>query len=449
MKKAKELRELRAQKQVALAALVNKADEEKRDLTAEEVTQFDADNSEIADLAKQIQRADTFEANEIEIGQRQARHLTPNGDSSELEEIRKNYSLSRAMRSVQENKPLDGFEAEMHIEGRKELEASGANFNPAGVSIPLKALRAIGTGEKRIMSVTGGSPAGSQGGFAVPTETMGLIEFLRPYLFVGEVATIYDNLVGNITFPRESAVATAAYGTETSEIDASTPTLDQVSLTPKRLGSYVPVTNQLLRQTSLSVQQQVLNMLFRAIAEKFQSVAIKGGGSNEPSGIITQLLAQSGTPQIVPLGANGAALTKAAVEALEAVVAVANGEFGRLAYATNPLVRKSAKSIAIDAGSGKFLWDVTDPAAPLNGYPAFVSNIIPSNLAKGDGVNLSSLIYGDWSSLLLASWGGINLVQDPYTLARTGQTRMIAETFTDVDLLHLGKFGAIVDIVTT
>lgn len=451
MKKAKELRELRAQKQQELRAMVDTATAEKRELTAEETTQFDALNDEIENLAKQVTRAEKFEATELEMAKRQGRAMTGEGDSSELDEIRKNYNLSRAMRTLQEGGKLEGFEAEMHAEGRKELQASGANFNPAGVSIPLKALRALAVpgAEQRIMSVTGGSPAGTQGGYAVPTETMGLIEFLRPYLFVSEVATIYDNLVGNVTFPRESAVASASYLTETSEVAAGTPTLDKVELTPKRLASYVPVTNQLLLQTSMSVQQQIIKMLLTAIAEKFQSVAIKGGGSNEPSGIITQLLAQAGTPQIVAIGATGGALTKAAVEALEAVVAVANGEFGRLAYATNPLVRKVAKQTKIDAGSGKFLWDVADREAPLNGYPTYVSNIIPSNLTKSSGSNLSALLYGDWSSLVLASWGGINLIQDPYTLARTGQTRMIAETFTDVDLMHLGKFGAIVDIDTT
>jgi HK97 family phage major capsid protein len=85
----------------------------------------------------------------------------------------------------------------------------------------------------------------------------------------------------------------------------------------------------------------------------------------------------------------------------------------------------------------------------LNGYNIVFSNNVPSTLAKGGSGNvLSALIFGNFNDLVIGQWGGIEVLVDPYTQARTGTTRYIINSFHDVAVLRAQSFAAIVDIVT-
>lgn len=45
-------------------------------------------------------------------------------------------------------------------------------------------------------------------------------------------------------------------------------------------------------------------------------------------------------------------------------------------------------------------------------------------------------IYGDWSNVAIGNWAGIDLVVDPYSMAKNGQVRIVVNAFFDAALLR-------------
>lgn len=82
----------------------------------------------------------------------------------------------------------------------------------------------------------------------------------------------------------------------------------------------------------------------------------------------------------------------------------------------------------------------------VNGHPCLVSNTLPDDGTKGDGTDLSTMIFGAWSSLIVAMWGGLDLEADKVTLGERGG--IVLRGFQDVDLKlrHPGAFTVVDDI---
>jgi hypothetical protein len=85
----------------------------------------------------------------------------------------------------------------------------------------------------------------------------------------------------------------------------------------------------------------------------------------------------------------------------------------------------------------------------VNGYAAYVSNNVPSNLTKGSGTNLSAMIFGNWEELLIGLWGSLDLLVDPYSNADSGRVRIVAFMSADIAVRRAASFAAIVDAITT
>ena len=76
------------------------------------------------------------------------------------------------------------------------------------------------------------------------------------------------------------------------------------------------------------------------------------------------------------------------------------------------------------------------------------SGNVPNNLTKGTGTNLSALIFGNWSDLLVGQWGGIDLSVDEVPEAAKGNVKLVAHSEWDIAVRHAESFAAIKDIVT-
>lgn len=61
------------------------------------------------------------------------------------------------------------------------------------------------------------------------------------------------------------------------------------------------------------------------------------------------------------------------------------------------------------------------------GQPVVVNNLLPANLTKSSGTNLSGLVYSPaWQELIVGIYGsGFDLTIDPYSLAAEGKIRVI------------------------
>ena len=71
-----------------------------------------------------------------------------------------------------------------------------------------------------------------------------------------------------------------------------------------------------------------------------------------------------------------------------------------------------------------------------------VSNNVPSNLTKGSGSDLSAVIYGNFSDLLIGLFGTLEILVDPYTDFTKGTTGVRVLQSIDIAVRHAESFAA-------
>ncbi|MTI32811.1 phage major capsid protein [Xanthovirga aplysinae] len=427
-----QLKEERAEKLQAMQDMANKIKEENRNFTEEEQTKWDALQEEVDEFDTQIRQQEQIEAIERRAAGEAYREQTSEKEKREI----KKFSFMKAIRG-QMNGNLDGLEAEMHQEAEREARTSGMNIQ--GVGVPYMVLNNEAE-ESRALNATGESEDGK---VTIETSLGSYIEALRARLITQSMgARVLTGLSGNFDLPKSTAVSKSEWAGENTDVVESNPKFGSISMTPKRLGTFVTLSKQLITQSSLDVERMVREDLAMAQAIALDKAAITGTGSNnQPKGI----LSTSGIKEVAG-GTNGAAPTWSHIVGLETAIATENADMGNLGYLTNPQVRGKLKTTERVANSGQFIWG--DNSSPINGYRARVTTQVPSDLTKGTGTALSALLFGNWNDLVIAQWGGLDLVVDPYTLAKKGQIQIVIASFHDIAVRHAQSFAVLKDAKT-
>ena len=423
-----------------------------RSFTIEEKDVIDANTARVEEIDHELKQRRFIASQKGQSQDKPERKPEPKGfrgfqtgineKTSEQKEVRK-FDFMKFLKEVRDGQ-LSGFEKELHQEGISEYRSAGCyTANGRSGLIPTAVLK----GEFR--DITAGTVASpGEAGKAIQENVGSWIDKLYASLGVTQAgADFQTGLVGNIKWPADNAVATGTWEGEQDAGAESAPTVTNVAMEPKRVGTFVNVSNQALIQTSPSVGNRVQNQLVQAIAQAVDVAAINGSGSDPvPEGIL-----QTTGIGAVALGTDGAAMTWDDIVDLEREVAIDNALMGNLSYLTNSKAYASLKKIKKDAGSGIYLIDslMGEGAASLNGHRVVISNNVPSDLTKGMGSALSAVIFGNFNDLVVGQWGGIEVLVDPYTSATTATTRFIINSFFDVAVLRAQSFAAIQDAVTT
>ncbi len=83
------------------------------------------------------------------------------------------------------------------------------------------------------------------------------------------------------------------------------------------------------------------------------------------------------------------------------------------------------------------------------GHKYIITNRIPANLTETT-TGLSGMIYSsNWKSAIMATWGGVGILFDPYTQALVNKLRIVVNTYADVDVTHPENFVVVKDWNTT
>lgn len=284
-----------------------------------------------------------------------------------------------------------------------------------------------------------------QGGALVAMEHRpdAFIELLRnKALVMGLGARALPGLVGNVDIPKQSGGATAFWIGEGANTTASAPGFGQVILTPRTISGRVDITRRLMNQSTPAAEALVRDDLLNVLAIEIDRAAINGNGvGGQPIGILN-----TAGVAVTALGTNGAVPTWAAIVDQETQVALNNADIGNLAYLTTIKARGKLKvTDKTTGGYGQFLWTEGNT---LNGYSAFATNNVPSNLTKGSGSNLSASIFGNWTDILIGEWGVLDIQAEKITLADSGGVTIRAFQDLDIELRRGGSFDAIVDMIT-
>ena len=344
------------------------------------------------------------------------------------------YSLIRAIKAASSGDWRDaGYEREIsdEIAHRSNKEARGF-YLPANIN----------WGQRDQTAGTN-----SAGGFLVGTDHLAdqFIEALYARLTITSLgARVMQGLKGDVAIPKLSAsVTNSAFVAEGSAPSEGAATFAQVTMSPKTLAAYVDVSRRLIQQSDPSVEQVLRNDIINTFARKIDDVAIEGGASNAPSGII----ANSDT-NVVAMGTNGAAITYAKVVELMKAVEEDNAMINSSAFLTNPKVVAALRTVSKQASGveGNF---IMDPNGTILGTNVASSTLVPSDLSKGTGSNLSAMLYGDFSQIMLGFWSGVDVVVDQSSLSTSGGTRLAFFQDLDVALRYPESFAVIKDIVAS
>lgn len=443
------LQEKRQRKLGEMQEIIERAEGEDRGLNEEEQRTYDALETSVQDVDTRIERAEQANAREERdrqpaggqpVQQRTQPASVPNAEIGMSQNERQRYSLVRAIRAAAAAGRGDhqAWEA-----AGLELEASRAvaqqlGREPRGFFVPFEVQN-----ERRDLSV--GTP--TAGGNLVSTDLLSqsFIELLRNRMLVRQAgATMLSGLVGDIAIPRQSGGATAYWVGEGGAPTESQQTVDQVALAPDTVGAFTDYTRKLLLQSSIDVENFVRADLAAILGIAIDYAGLHGSGSsNQPQGVANV----SGIGSVVG-GTNGAAPDWADIVNLETEVAIDNADVGRLSYMTNARVRGKLKQTEKASSTGMFIWN--DNSTPLNGYNAWVTNQVRSDLDKGSSTGVcSAIFFGNWADLILAFWSGLDVLVDPYTGGTAGTVRVIALQDVDIAVRHPQSFAAMLDALTS
>lgn len=354
------------------------------------------------------------------------------------------YSIFRAVRAaINKDWSKAGLEREASIAVQEALGRDARGF-----FVPYDFLVAKRTQEElsAVRDLNTGTP--SSGGDLVATDHMAsaFIDLLRNRSALLQLGVNYLNgLVGDVDIPRQTGGATAYWLNEGENVTASELTVDSINLTPKTVAGKTLWTRRMMLQSSPSVEALAINDLLMVLALAIDAAGLNGDpAQKQPRGVMN--LTGIGA---VPIATNGGAPTWGHIVDLETEVAADNADVGTLSYLTNSRVRGLLKQTPRVAGQETFIWQGgQNGRGELNGYNAAVSNQVPSNLTKGVGTDLSAMLFGNWSDMIVGEWGVLDLNPDPYTNADSGGAVIRAFQDLDIQYRHPESFALINDMVT-
>lgn len=341
-----------------------------------------------------------------------------NGDGKLDHEIRSRFSLARLVASTFDPGVDAGFEREIQGELAKR-----AGRPAEGLYVPTEIF------ETRVLTTTAGAEL-------VETDQRAdlFINALAAATAVrGLGATVLSGLTGNVSIPRETASPTAAWVAENAAITSTDPDFDQVTLSPKHVGALSEWSRNMVLQSSPAIEGLLRQMLARNLAIAIDTAAIKGGGSNEPTGV----LATSG----IATQAYATSLFATAAE-MVAKADIANVGTSRRSFLTTNTVGKIARKalttdklpVGIDSIFQK--------------QPVTFSNLVPETLGAGSE---HGFIYGDWSELLIGLWSELDLLVNPYSATpySKGNVQIRAMATMDLAVRHPLSFVSGTGVTTS
>lgn len=443
-------------------AVLDKAAAEKRALTTEEeksVGEIEAKIDQIvADLNRidaDIARRDKFAS---EGGQAEQRPLRTDPTIGMSNKEVQRYSFVRAIAAAadQATNPRAWKDAQFELEC-SQAQAEKLGMKPQGFFVPEDVVMAKSV--TRVHDPRVGwqyrdlradfTTNAAVGGDLIATDLLAssFINLLRNRMMVLRAgARTLTGLVGNVAIPKQTGGATAYWVTEGNAPTESNQVVDQVALTPKTCGAWTDITRKLLKQSSIDVEAFVRDDLAQVEARAIDLAALTGDpNSDEPTGILKTSgigAVYAGGAAADNINANGALPVWADIVNLETEVATDNADLGTLAYMTNAVMRGYLKqTVRVSSTDSRMIWG-DDAAAPLNGYPCFVTNQLVHTLSKGGATDLSAMIFGNWSDLFIGMWGGLDVLVDPYTGGTAGTVRVIVLQDVDVAIRNAQSFAA-------
>jgi HK97 family phage major capsid protein len=399
MKNSIELKELRSDIISNLENIKDVATTEERDLTQDENNQVDGLLAEVDELDIKIERAE-----KLETVKRNAAVVSGVSSKKEAKELR-DYSFQDALKQAATGR-IEGLVKEMDEEARSESRYTGQSYKGIGIPSSILTRAAIGTAA------------------ANSTDVMAWTDQLEANLVLASAGANFYSGINNMKFPVFASINSLFVAESGGSAPAANGTATSLTLSPKKCISIVNVSAEAVTQNA-SIEAALRRSMAQSVAATMESAFL---GNDDVTAAPTSLFkdATSVATSVISL----TNVEKMETDLLAADVAL---EGARMAYILNPAAYADVKSLA-QVGSVSALYDHADKR--LNGYFSFIT----SNLNSGGTASKTAAMFGDFSKVHIAQFGGLDVIYDVYTGASTGEPRYVLTSLMDAGAVQATTF---------
>jgi HK97 family phage major capsid protein len=366
---------------------------EERDLTSDENNQVDGLLTEIDNLDAKIERAEKMET--IKRNAAVVSGVTATKKDKDLEK----FTFQGAVRAAYSG-DLSGIYKEMDQEARSKARYTGQNYR--GVAIPSSVLT-------RTQDYVDTANQNS-------VRTMSFTDQLQSNLVLASAGANTYFGVENMKLPVISGI-TSAWQPETGGTEADGEgTTTNVTLTPTKLISIVNVSQESMIQNA-SLEGALQRNMAASIASYLETALLDTANvTHAPTSIFNGVGSSAST----------AAFSGASASALDNAYIANKGTYegARMAYLMDADAYGDIKTSDLVSGVSA-AYDMRDKT--VNGMFSFVSSNVAAQGASGKG----HVLYGDFSKVHIAQFGGLDLLFDPYTYGGIGIPRLIVTSLVD------------------
>jgi HK97 family phage major capsid protein len=325
---------------------------------------------------------------------------------SEKEELEK--SLEETPECEKENENRNKNIEKDKMEKKYSLIKELRNAMATGKSIEIRA------GEPNYSVTTNGEDL-------VQTDIYSILEPLRANLVLTKAgAHFMSGLTGDVQVPIMSAGNVSWAGEVAAATDGSG-SFTNITLSPKRLTAYFPISLQFLAQDSVDAEAAIRRDIIAAIQDKLEATVLgyAAGSATQPAGLFYDATLTDIT-------------TYNDLCDFEADVEEANVN-GAMHYIVTPKAKAYLKGLIKGTNNTGMVWD----GNAIDGTPAEVT----TNLAAASG-NKLGVAYGNFNDLYIGAWDTIQLdvVRDSVSL-KNGCVTIVVNAFFDAKIARPEAFA--------
>ena len=395
MKSSIELKELRSDVISKLEVIKEVATAEERDLTQDENTEMDILLQEVDSYDVKIKRAERSEEALKTAATVAGVKVEPKSDK-DLER----FTFQGAIRAAYSGN-VSGIYKEMDQEARNEARYTGQTYKGVGIpsSILTRAWATSSTNSETTMSFT---------------------DQLESNLVLTSAGANFYGGINDLKFPVFSGVSSSWIAETGGSAVSAAGDLSAVTLTPHKMISVVSMSQESIVQNP-SLESALQSNIAANMASTLETALLsKADITSAPQSIFLDAAAGS-----------TAAFTGATASTLENTYIGNDGTYegARMAYLMDSDAYAAIKQSAMISNVSA-AYDMRDKT--INGFYAFVS----SNVAADGASGKEHVLFGDFSKVHIAQFGGLDFLFDPYTNADTGEPRMVVTGLFDGDAVQ-------------
>lgn len=360
-----------------MRALNDRAQNEKRDFTADEQAKYNALDARFDSLQAEIKRAEKLAERE----------------------------------KFMDESPSYAGASQGEREAMSERELNSAFFR----------MLAKSPGEQHQLARALNITTDADGGFTVPKSfASSVIEKLNKETLMRKISSVIST-TSTTQIPVEATRPSFAWLAEAAAFSEANATFSKIELNAHKCGGVIKLSTEILEDSSIDIESYIRNKMYDALSDLEEQAFLNGTGTNQPTGVCNGLTASVTTATATAIKYE---------EVLDLYYALAKSYRANACFIVSDSFEKQLR--LIKDGNGMPIWQPALSAGAPNtllGRPIYTSEFLPA-VAK----DAMPAIFGDFSYYQIADRGGISLQRLNELYAINGQIGLLIQKRVDAKL---------------